>query len=257
MGQLVGLCPTYREGPLAASAVRSLLECCRVVVVFEGPISGAPEDGYPTDLDEFRKNQRVVIKTGVWESEVAKRNAMLEFTRRYPAPTWGVYLDADEILIDAQYIPDYIWASEVNHTGEMPVAAIPMLIQEVDASVGRLHRIIRLDLLEAHVLSMSQWKFKGWDSIVTFPLVAVWRPGEDVTEHARPPMQGEPHIHHRSYYRPPKRGEYRLHQLEGDDFRELERSALEKLGIKGAAPPGFIPVHQDQGLIVAREVEKK
>lgn len=248
--------PTYREGPLAASAVRTLLECCNVVLVFEGPITGAPDEGFPTELDEFKKNQRVLIKHGSWASEVAKRNAMLEFTRRYKPPVWGVYLDADEILIDAQWIRDYLWACEVNHAGEMPIAAIPLLIQEVDSSVGRIHRILRLDLLEAHILSMSQMKFFGWDTVVTFPVVPLWRPGQDiqVTEEisARPPMQGEPHIHHRSYYRPPKRGEYRLHKLEGEDFQALERDALEKLGIK-VDRPGEIPILQDPGFIVAKE----
>lgn len=238
---IVGIVPTYREGPLAAGAIRSLLKCCAVVLVYEGPIAGAPDTGDATDLSAFKKEQRVMVKYGSWDNEIHKRNDMLNATRRYPAPTWGVYLDADEILTDAEYVPDLIYAATVTtREGETP-ASIPVLIQEVDSSVGRVHRIFRLDLLEKHVLSMSQFKFSTSALTVTLPLIPVWRPGQAIDETHRPPMQGEPSIHHRSYYRPPKRGDYRLHKSEGEDFLELERSALERLGIKPEHTPGEIP----------------
>src|SRR5438309_10354057 len=117
---------------------------------------------------------------------------MLQATRRYPAPVWGVYLDADEILTDAEYVPEMIWAAEQQAEDGNDAASIPMLIQEVDSSVGKVHRIFRLDRLEAHVLSMSQFKFFGQDFVVTLPLIPQWRPGQTVTETSRPPMQGEP-----------------------------------------------------------------
>lgn len=252
ISRLVGIVPTYREGPLAASAIRSLLPHVDNVVVFEGAIGDAPEDGYPTELKEFSKNSRVIVKHGRWAGEAAKRNAMLEYTRRMPTPTWGVYLDADEIFIGAEYVRDLIWAAEVNAMEGRAVTAIPIRITEVDSSVGQVHRIIRLDLLERHVLSMSQLQFKDSQGIVaTFPLLPVWRPGEEWDEHHRPPMQGEPHIHHRAYYRPPKRGEYRLHATEVEEFRELERESAERLGIR--TNYAGIPVHQDPGFIVAHE----
>lgn len=255
---IVGMMPTYREGPLAASAIRTLLTCCDTIVVFEGPVGDAPEVGEPTSIKELRKNPKVISRFGSWDSEVEKRNEMLAFTRRYKPPVWGVYLDADEVLVNGQWIPDLIWAAERQRGGhsftgeDVSVAALPLLIQEVDYSVGRIHRIIRLDLLERHVLSMSQLKFLTSDIVAVFPVVPVWRPGEPLTKDARPPMSGEPHIHHRAYYRPPVRADYRLHQEEMEDAKVLEQDALARLGIK-AEVPGAIPVNQDQGLIVASD----
>jgi hypothetical protein len=255
---IVGLTPTYREGPLAAAAVRCLLECCDVVYACEGPAGPPHTDGsetvWPKDLI---RESRVSFTHGEWSSDAAKRNAMLERTRRYPAPVWGVYLDADEILIGARWLPDLIHAHDVNTPDGEDAAAIDLLITEVDGSVGRVHRVFRLDRLEAHLLSMSQLKFRGLESVVTFPLIPVWRPGEEVTAFNRPPLQGEPHIHHRAYYRPPARAEHRLHQAEIDEFRRLEQAEATRLGLPPSPVGGAFPVHQDPGFIVAREIERK
>lgn len=253
IGRLVGIVPTFREGPLAASAIRSLLPAVDNVLVFEGAVGEAPDEGYETELGEFKKNSRVIVRHGVWPGEAAKRNAMLDYTRRFPTPTWGVYLDADEIFLGVEYVRDLIWAAKVNAVEGNEVTAIPIHITEVDSSVGRIHRLIRLDMLERHLLSMSQLKFFGSDIVATFPVIPVWRPGEQVTEHARPPMQGEPHIHHRSYYRPPKRGEYRLHAAEVDDFERLVIEAKDAGIVSRDTPVGSVPILQDRGFIVARE----
>lgn len=242
---IVGLVPTFREGPLAASAIRSIIDVCNVVITFEGPISeDAPKEGEATSIPtSLLKNQKVIRKEGVWRGEAAKRTAMLESTRRYPKPTWGIYLDADEIFLSSEYVPDLIWANRMHTDEGQEAAALPVMITEVDNSVGRAYRIIRLDELERHVLSMSQLKFFRSDIVATFPLLEVWRPGQPLTAQNRPPMQGEPHIHHRAYYRPPRRGEFRLHQTELAEFHELERQAQERLGIRTPGP-AMIPVER-------------
>lgn len=227
---IVGLVPTYREGPLAADAIRSLLPCCNVVFVAEGPIGDPTGHGDPTDLSEFKRNPRVTVTHGTWPTEITKRNAMLQRTRRYPAPVWGVYLDGDEVLINAELVPSLIWAAEQQAEPGNDVTAIPLLRTEVDGEVGRNYRLIRLDRLERHVLSMSQWQFYGQATTAIFPTVHVWRPGETVTETNRPPLQGEVHFHHRAYLRPPVRGQQRLHKREQDDYVEQNRAALERLG---------------------------
>src|SRR5438132_503226 len=233
---LVGLVPTYREGRLAIGAINSLLPGCDVVHVCEGPVGDAPLEGDETDLSPFKKNNQVVIwPQGSWASEVEKRNFMLQRTRRFTPPVWGVYLDADEVFIGAEWVRDLIWANQQHANEGREAAAIPVHVTEVDGSVGRIHRVIRLDKLECHVLSMSQLKFFDSDIIPTFPDIPVWRPGEKITATNRPPMPGEPHIHHRSYYRPPRRGDYRLHQLEVDDFRALEAAEASRLGIVAPA----------------------
>src|SRR5215469_14569311 len=101
---IVGMVPTYKEGKLARDAIASILPICKAVIVFEGPISNAPSEGIPSDFSSFKKDQRVIIKYGEWDSEVHKRNEMLDFTRRYPAPVWGVFVDADEIVIWPEYL---------------------------------------------------------------------------------------------------------------------------------------------------------
>jgi hypothetical protein len=243
---IVGMIPTYKEGKLASDAINSILSICKVVLVFEGPISGAPSDGIPSDFAPFKKNQKVVIKHGEWSSEIAKRNSMLQFTRRYPPPVWGLYLDADEVLLWPEYIGSYIESCEAQAPeGEVNVVC-PILRVELDGSVQSIKRIIRLDMLEAHILSMSQWKFYGSDLIVTFPSI----PEE------RKPNQGEPHIFHRAFLRPPKRGGFRLYEKEIEDFTLLETEARKALGISDLPPAGAIPIQKD-GVFVPLTSEDK
>lgn len=236
---IVGLVSTWNEGGLAAGAIRSLLPCCDVVRVCDGPLvplgDKLPAETNRTRLDMFKREQRVIVQRGRWENEHGKRNYMLGQTRRYPAPTWGVYLDADEILLWGEYLPELIDAAVSNAPAGEQTASVPILISEVDSSVGRVHRIIRLDLLERHVLSMSQFEFKTFAGVVTLPLLPVWRPGEPVTHLNRPPMQGEPHIHHRAYYRPAGVERERLHAREVRDFDAMVAQAGIEPGGAGAA----------------------
>lgn len=225
---IVGLVSTWREGTLPRNAVASLLECCRWVLVCDGPVGELEVAGAETDLGELARAKGVCLWTGdSWRTEHEKRNAMLEWAKRrgWPTPLWGVYLDGDELLIGARYLPDLIDAATALAPAGEDTASIPLLITEANWSVGKVHRVIRLDLLERHVLSMSQFLFRGSSTVVTFPLQATWAPGEPMTPHNRPPFQGEPHIHHRSYYRPTQAERPRLSALEVEDFRRLEAGA--------------------------------
>jgi hypothetical protein len=240
--RLLGIVSSFREGPLLVSAVSSALEACQYVYVLEGP-AGRPEPdiGEESDLATIRGNRRVLVERAErFPDEAAKRNYMLERVReRFPKLGWALYLDADEVLVDGRYLPDLVWAAM--HASESQVGSIPLLVTEADGSVGKIHRVFSLALLERHVLSMSQFRFAGASAVVTLPLIPVWRPGEDVTAFARPPLAGEPHLHHRAYYRPPRRLEHRLHKLEGDDFRQLEQEALAEIGVTPLWVPGKAP----------------
>lgn len=240
---LVGMIPTYKEGLLARDAINSILPICNTVLVFEGPIKGAPSEGINTVFFSGRKPPpNLVIKNGEWDSEVSKRNAMLEFTRRYKPPVWGLFLDADEVMLWPEYVESYIEACDAQAPeGEVNVAC-PLLRVEIDGSVQNLKRIIRLDLLERHMLSMSQWKFYGSEIAVTFPAI----PEE------RTPNQGEPHIFHRAFLRPQKRGGFRLYEREIEDFQELEKTTRERLGIT-EVPSGAIPKIEDR--LIAQQLE--
>lgn len=241
---IVGMIPTYKEGLLARDAIHSILPICKTVVVFEGPITGASSDGLETDLSAFRKNQKVIVKHGEWKNEAAKRNAMLSLTRRFPKPTWGIFLDADEILLWAEYLETYIeYCDSQAAEGHINVAC-PILRVELDGSVHELKRLIRLDMLETHILASSQWKFFSSDIAVTFPSQKV----------ERQPFQGEPHVLHRAFLRPKKRGQFRLSEIETDDFKSLERDFVESIGMPNR---GEIPKIIDKPeIIIAQEVEQ-
>jgi len=238
---IIGMIPSYNEGLLARDAINSIRSICKTILVFEGPIEGAPIEGIPSDFSMFRKDPHVIIKHGTWTSEVAKRNAMLQFTRRYPAPTWGLFVDADEVILWPEYIESYIESCDSQAPEDQTNVACPLLRVEIDGSVQTLKRIIRLDMLEAHVLSMSQWKFMGSDIAVTFPAI----PSE------RSPRMGEPHIFHRAFLRPPKRGGFRLYEREIEDFQKLESDMSKRLGMN--VPAGAIPKSADERLI-AQEI---
>lgn len=238
---LIGMVPTYREGNLAIDAINSLLPICKTILVYEGPISGAPASGKPSDFSRFKKTNKVVVKHGSWTSEVHKRNSMLEHTRRYPSPTWGIFIDADEILLWPEYLESYIEACDAQAPEGQVNVAVPILRVEIDGSVQTLKRIVRLDMLERHVLASSQWKFYTSDVTVTFPAIP--------TE--RQPFQGEPHVFHRAFLRPPSRHGFRLSDIESDDFRTLEEKIAKPLGMTAK---GEIPKIVDQPeLIVAQD----
>lgn len=242
---IVGMVPTYREGILAADAITSLLPIADVVLVYEGPISGAPSDGIDTDFKQFKKNQKVIVKHGEWDSEVHKRNSMLDQTRRYPAPTWGIFLDADEVLLWGEYVASYIEHCDSQSPDGRVNVACPILRVEEDGSTQKLTRIIRLDMLEKHLLASSQWKFFSSDIAVTFP----------AEPFDRAPWQGEPHVLHRPYLRPKSRHGFRLSDIESADFTKMEKAIAEPLGMeaKGAIPkvidrPELI-IAQDSGQV--------
>jgi hypothetical protein len=244
---IVGMIPTYKEGKLARDAIFSILPVCNSVVVFEGPIKGAPDSGIDSVFRNARGklDPRILLKNGSWNSEVHKRNQMLEYTRRFKPPVWGIYLDADEVMLWPEYIESYIEACDAQAPEGQVNVACPLLRVEIDGSVQTLKRIIRLDLLEQHMLSMSQWKFYGSDIAVTFPAI----PSD------RSPNQGEPHIFHRAFLRPMVRGGFRLYEREIEDFQILEKTERERLGLTDI-PAGAIPVQKDGVFVPVEQGDK-
>lgn len=246
---IVGMVPSYREGILTRDAVISLLPVCDIVLVFEGPIEGAPNTGIDTDFKSLRRGMesRIILKNGRWASEVQKRNAMLEHTRRYKPPVWGIFLDSDEVLIWGEYIESYIEHCDSQAPEGQVNIACPILRVEEDGSTQKLTRIIRLDMLERHLLASSQWKFFTSDIAITFP----------AEPFDREPFQGEPHVLHRPYLRPRSRQNFRLSDIESEDFREMEKRIADPLGMEAK---GAIPKRDDRPeLIIAQdtgEVEK-
>lgn len=154
---IVGLVSTYREGSLAISAVRSLLTCCDAVRVMEGPIGPPTTAGKETAWGVFAKDQRVIVHAGEFGADAEKRTALLNKTRRMPTPTWGVILDGDEALIWGEYLRDQIERmqdADPNATGQS------LRIMESDGSVAQINaRILRLDLVDSYVHSSYHLRF--------------------------------------------------------------------------------------------------
>lgn len=248
---IVGLVSTYREGALAVGAIRSLLPAVDAVRVLDGPIGGEG-NGLERALDVFAKDQRVICNYGEFVSDAEKRTRLLESTRRYPAPTWGVILDGDELLLWGEHLRAQIEHLEEREraTGEVQTGCSLRLV-ESDGSVSQINaRVLRLDLIDSYVHSSYhlRWINGSESARPNFPIVTagmgdlpphaeLLRDLEDApagTEWAemrdrlqreqdagwmqcRRPVQGEPHILHRSILRSPNRSDVtRMHIVEHD-----------------------------------------
>lgn len=234
---VLGLVSSWREGRLIRGAVDSALEACDSVLVYEGPIGEPPLVGHASDLEPYRKDQRVIVRHGYWDSDGQKRQAMLEASRRYPTPTWGVLVDGDEVLVNARYLPDWLATAP----GDAVNMSLPIV--EMDGSVGRTEtHVYRLDLLERFLLSASQVQVRGSSAVLTFAnypaeaqdIVDRWRvmveSGQQIT---MPPLPCQPFILHRSPLRPADRRDVRLHAAEPEWFAQAERDA----GLSGIILP--------------------
>ncbi len=230
--RIVGLCSTWREGRLALSAVRSLRAACDVVHVYDGPIGSSPPVGPPSDWNAFRNDPRVVVRHGEWESDAAKRTSMLGPTRRLDTPVWGVILDGDELLLHGDLLPDMIeWAEADAGMRDEQSVTFPLRLVEVNASVALVHyRVIRLDLVERWVASSNQVEFAN-GIVRAAPNEVLLRGTEPEKDdlvgayQRRRPLQGEPHILHRSGLRSPERQAQRQHVAEAGEWDKLVAEA--------------------------------
>lgn len=235
--KIVGLVSCYKEGRLVQGAIRSLHAVgLDDMLIYEGPAGDplsaetpdsdfAGWDSHPLSWDVFR---------GRWRSDARKRNAMLEEAkRRHPeGPVWGVWLDGDEVLRDAEYLRDelqaVIWSDEIE-PDEPPTIAHPLWIVEADGSVALTKsRLVRLDLIRSYDISVSVVTNKlGLEEALgnENPDARIWL---DVQKHAMatgrllslPPHPGQPHIVHRSNLRHPLRRGLRMHKQEADELKK-------------------------------------
>jgi len=226
--RIVGCVSTWNEGPLIVECVRSLLPACDLVVVYEGPFGQPPEvkGQIPNDLflDKELKSayhiNRLIVKRGQWESQARKLTEMTHQVARFGAgkePVWALHLDGDEVLLWGQFLRDIVrrFMEELPDERWMNIKLV-----EMDGTVGGTQtHLIRADLVESYFVSGSQILFKG-DS---FP-IALYNPDGD-----RFPIQGEPHILHRSALRSKGRDapELRAHKSEEDAwFLRKEREQI-------------------------------
>lgn len=232
---IVGLVSTWNEGRLAADAVRSLLACCDVVLVQDGPI-GEAAGGIPTDWTAFRRDPRVIVASqgAPYVSDADKRTWLLERTLRYPGPVWGVILDGDELLVHGGQVPALLEHHEAQAAlQEREPLRVPLRLVDGDGTTSVVTgRILRVDLAERYVHSSYEIRLRNGVTVAlgNGRLVGGDEPDTtrlDVTTglQLRRPLQGEPHILHRPYLRAPQRDAVRQSAAEGAGFETLVREA--------------------------------
>ncbi len=244
---ILGLVSTYREGALALDAVRSLEACCDAVRVLDGPIGEPTTAGTGTDWSVYSQSQTVVVGTGGYPTDAAKRTALLHRAQKYPPPVWGVILDGDEILVWGEYLRSQIehMSERERETGVIQTGCSLRLV-ESDGSVAQINaRVLRLDLVDSYVHSSYhlRWKNGTESARPNFPLRLAGEADmpphrqviDELTEadeypelrdlletelaqgfiQRRRPLHGEPHILHRSILRAGSRSAIpRMHVIE-------------------------------------------
>lgn len=204
--RLYGCVSVYQEGRLLRECLRSLLNATECVVLFEGAwgenlrqppmkeaiaFSNSVCDLHP-ELHAAYLDNRLKIHLGTWENQARKLTELTRFVQKWGKPgepVWAMHLDGDEVLLWPEQLRDHV----ERFTEARPFDRyMNIKLVELDGTVGgTLTHLIRADLVDSYFVSGSQILFKG-DS---FP-VALHNPDGD-----RFPIQGEPHILHRSVLR--------------------------------------------------------
>lgn len=222
--KIVGLVSSFREGPMLEAALRSLQDLDGVLV-HDGPVEGNPPAGAASVID--RSLADVVIE-GAWETDAAKRTAMLTLAKRkWPGELWGLWLDGDEILLWGQYLRDWILRVSQQGSSDNPVGGWPLALVELDGTTTLcMGKLVRLDLIRAYLISSSYIELVNGDRR-TVGNVDYWNPVDGPTQftpdgkphwRARPPLQGEPHLQHRPILRDRARSVERQHKAEARNF---------------------------------------
>lgn len=222
--RIVALCSTFCEGELARSAIESAA-ALDGVLVFEGPVEGNEPSGEPTaipGLGEVGKLKFYAREAG-WESDAAKRTAMIEKAKElWQGPLWALWLDGDELLLWGDQLHD--WLGRVLHGDDPsnPVGGWPFTLVELDGSVSLcLGKLVRIDLIRRYLISSSYIEMVD-GSRRTVGNALYWTPKDGaLVEHwrARPPLQGEPHLLHRSILRAGSREVERQGAAEERNYR--------------------------------------
>lgn len=248
--ELVGLVSAYLEGPLVDGAIRSALAACDHVLVFEGP-AGEPLDADVPATDYAKWQPRVWLKEGRWKTDADKRTAMVAACRRFTPPVWACWIDGDEVLINGEYLRDWLqaiqWDEEATGTDEL--LGWPIKLVELDGSVSVCRgKVVRVDRIDSYSVSSSVFKnaLGFTEGQGNFPYL--WsehlRPFEEWFARTRetnpeladqledtlrlfPPLPTEPFLIHRSALRHPARRGLRLHVQEAE---ELEKAGLSSPG---------------------------
>lgn len=238
---IFALISSYKEGDLLRSCVQSAHRGCDRVALFEGPVGNDAESDDSTHLDIATGVREFVwTKIGRWASDADKRNDMLLWAKsRFrnlngqddKDPLWVLWLDGDEVLVWGEYLRD--WCGRA--TQETGAGGFPLRLVEMDGSVAHCYgKIIRAGVVKAYLQSSLQVQLHN-DMVVALPNVQIcgpggiptgWGDGQEIKVEdlaiKRPPLQGEPHLLHRSLLRDPSRVARRMHEDEATWFEQKQ-----------------------------------
>ena len=245
--RLVCCLPTYAEGPLAVSALDSVVGHVDELVVWEGPAGRArvPEGCPPTP--DLSNDPLVHYRVGEWPADHEKRTAMVRYCRErwHDRPLWVLWLDADELLVNAAGLRDVVRAQMYEDQTEgrsiatpdnMPTGGIILRYVEADGSMAKeWGRLVRGDMIRRYTVSNLVVEMVGNRELRLgrrLELAEEWRAPRSRVHGPvfvlDPPLPGEPHFVHRSHLRHPYRANLRLH--------EAEHERLVELGLPTGAP---------------------
>lgn len=235
--RVVGLISSYREGSLLIEAIRSAQRArFDHLVIAEGPAGDERCDHAPPSMFEGYTKPTL---SGTWKSDADKRSAMVRHCRGFgPGPTWGVWIDGDEVLVNGEYLRDelqaVLWQDEEDGQTR---GGWPMRLVERDGSVAVCRaKVVRIDLIDRYLVSSSGIRFKNHgvmfdhaEGNLPQSVEAWWAPRlPEVAKdkmYLEPPLPCEPFLVHRSALRHPARRGLRMHEQEA---RELDRLGLLK-----------------------------
>lgn len=230
---LLGLVSSYKEGALVQGAIRSLVPWCDHTLVYEGqagkPIEGVPE----SDFGAWAKHDKVTLHRGRWRTDARKRQAMLEASRAWESPVWGIIVDADEVLYNGEYLRDWLQRLEYEEEvyPEKRFQGRPIRLMELDGGLSWVRaRVLRLDRMQSYEISTAV--FTTTDGHRTGQgnprdLYSAWAEPralyfEQDVNLVRAPIPTEPFIVHRSALRHPERDKVRMHQQEAEEFEKAQ-----------------------------------
>ena len=229
---IVGLVSSYREGNLVTGAVRSLLPAVDCVKVLDAPVEGATHEGPPSNFRPFQRNHAVDVQSYAqpFADDAAKRTWLLKWAQKKKAE-WAVIVDGDEILLWGEHVPAWIERADLEGDDGEPVAGVPLRLVELDGSAAMLQtRILRPALFESYAISSHVLVTKAGQRVALpnaqicisgghpltppFELDPHSEDGLRWLAYHRTPLQGEPHLLHRSLWRHTARTVERQHVAE-------------------------------------------
>lgn len=273
---VVGMVSTYREGRLARAAILSALRVeLDCLYVFEGPAGDPlpneaelPETWLPSGTlyvnnDGTTENRcRVVVHRGRWRTDARKRNEMLQRAKNdYPGEKiWAVVVDADEVLVGAEYLRDRLdWidanderkGASVATADNPPMMRWPLRLIETDGAISFIGaRVFRADLLRSidhssSVVTNIAGVQDGWGNVAEISgfWLEQWMSAVDKGKMiAWPPFPAEPCLVHRSNLRHPGRSGLRMSDQEQSEFAKAQAAEAQARRVQGAEP---LPHFQD------------